>query len=141
MADNIFNVKGKGSLPVGVRGAMPVNPEEFARFLGLASWLMTMSKDHKDLAISELDTRILPAILLKQFRLIMKGKTPIAFLTWAMVSDDVLKRFKKSNQALDIRDWRSGKNLLIVDCVSPFGPGEKIKSEFLASMKPQNTTS
>lgn len=120
--------------PLGVGGSKAVEPDEFARYLGLASWLMTMSKDHKDLALKVLDERILPAILLKQFRLFSKGKMPIAFLTWAMVSDTVAERLNESGGMPELTEWRTGKNLVIVDCVSPFGPTETIKKEFLASM-------
>jgi len=121
--------------PLGIGGSASVNPDEFARYLGLASWLMTMSEDHNELALKVLDERILPAILLKQFRMFSKGKMPIAFLTWAMVSDAVAERLNQSGGTPELKEWRTGKNLIIVDCVSPFGPVEKIKKEFLASMK------
>ena len=121
--------------PFGLDGSPTLDPEEFGQYLGLASWLMTMSKNHRDLPIAFLDERVLPAILLKQFRLFRKGKVPIAFLTWASASEAAKKKFKARNAKPELMDWRSGNELIVVDCVSPFGPAEQIKSKFLEAMR------
>ncbi|MEE9454396.1 MAG: toxin-activating lysine-acyltransferase [Paracoccaceae bacterium] len=80
-------------------------------------------------------TAVDPAIFLKQFRLFVKGKQPIAFLTWAKVSSEVKAALEAGRRVeLDLKGWRSGPHLVVVDCISPFGPAEKIKEEFLKSM-------
>lgn len=126
--------KSEGMKPFGLDGSPALDPDEFGQYLGLASWLITMSKDHRDLPMAFLDERILPAILLKQFRLFRKGKAPIAFLTWATVSDAAQTKFETAGGKLDLMDWRSGSKLIVVDCVSPFGPTDKIKSKFLETI-------
>ncbi|NSX56903.1 toxin-activating lysine-acyltransferase [Parasulfitobacter algicola] len=123
------------SKPVGVAGSEALDPNSFGKFLGLASWLMSMSKAHRDLPISTLDERILPAILLKQFKLIKKETMPVAFLSWAMVSDEVKERMSKPDARIDLTEWRSGDNLILVECISPFAPAEKIKKDFLERMQ------
>ncbi|MBW3245452.1 toxin-activating lysine-acyltransferase [Epibacterium sp. DP7N7-1] len=118
--------------PLGVGGSKALKPDEFGVFLGLASWLMSMSEDHKEMPFSVLDDVVLPAILLKQFRLIRKNGTPIAFISWATVSDEIksaLDSGEKGKLAAD--EWRSGPNLVIVECVSPFAPTAIIKEHFL----------
>lgn len=127
--------KSEGMKPFGLDGSPALDPDEFGQYLGLASWLITMSKDHRDLPMTFLDERILPAILLKQFRLFRKGKAPIAFLTWATVSGAAQEKFEQSSGKPELMDWRSGSKLLVVDCVSPFGPEEKIKANFLETMR------
>jgi cytolysin-activating lysine-acyltransferase len=118
--------------PLGVGGSKALKPDEFGVFLGLASWLMSMSADHKHLPFSTLDDAVLPAILLKQFKLIRKDGTPVAFLSWATVSDEIkaaLDIGEKTKLAAD--EWRTGPNLFIVECVSPFAPAAVIKEHFL----------
>jgi cytolysin-activating lysine-acyltransferase len=121
--------------PVGVGGSKPLPPDEFGLILGLASWLMSMSKDHRDLPISTLDKRVLPGILLKQFKLIRKDKMPVAFISWATVSDEVKALLEgDKTYAPEITDWRSGRNLVIVECVSPFSPAAEVKQHFINGM-------
>ena len=121
--------------PLGVKGSAALDPNDFGKFLGLVTWLMSMSKDHKDLPIGSIDQRVLPAIVLKQFKLITKGKMPVAFVAWAMVSDEVKAQLEKGSGELDLKQWRSGKNLVVVECISPFAPAETVKSKFLNDMR------
>ena len=120
--------------PLGVQGSGALDPDQFSEVLGLASWLMSMSRSHRDLPISHLDTHILPGLFLKQFRLIRAKKMPAAFLTWATVSDEVANRLKGTADAPDLREWRSGPNVIVVDCVSPFTPADKVRDDFLAEV-------
>lgn len=117
--------------PVGVEDSAFLTSKDFSEALGQVTWLMTMSADHKQLPISVIDERILPAIVLKQFKVLTKGKMPIAFLAWATVSDEVQKKFEAGREALELKDWRSGDNLMVVECISPFGSAEVIKSGFI----------
>jgi cytolysin-activating lysine-acyltransferase len=122
--------------PLGLDGAKALDPAEFGQFLGIASWLMSMSKDHRDLPISSLDARVLPAILLKQFKIYQKGKMPIAFVSWALVSDAVQAQLARdAHYVMQPTDWRSGPHLVIVECVSPFAAAAEIRQQFLNSAK------
>ncbi|OED49144.1 hypothetical protein AB838_08080 [Rhodobacteraceae bacterium (ex Bugula neritina AB1)] len=106
----------------------------FASALGQAVWLMTISKEHRKLQIEEIEALVTPAVLLQQFKIYMKGKQPIAFLSWASVSDDVKARLDTGNKRLELHEWRSGSNIAIVECVSPFASAEDIKRQFLDNM-------
>lgn len=130
----------ESNAPVGVDGSETADSITFASYLGQVVWLMTASDEHKDKPFSMLERRVLPAILLKQFRLYSKGKQPIAFVSWATVSDEVRDKLASGKDGLDFPEWRCGDNLVIVECVSPFGPPDKIKDDFLKSMQenPEN---
>ncbi|UWR90345.1 toxin-activating lysine-acyltransferase [Phaeobacter inhibens] len=106
----------------------------FASAFGQAVWLMTISKDHRKLHIEEIEELVTPAVLLQQFKIYMKGKQPIAFLSWATVSDDVKARMDAGNRKLELHEWRSGPNIEIVECVSPFASTEEIKRQFLENI-------
>jgi len=118
--------------PTGVAGSKMVKPDEFGVFLGLASWLMSMSADHKNLPFTTLDDRVLPAIILKQFRISRRNGMPMAFISWASVSDEIKKDWKDGKKTkLEMAEWRSGPNLIVVECVSPFAPAAQVKAEFI----------
>lgn len=106
----------------------------FASSLGQAVWLMTVSKAHRDLPIREIEARVSPAVMLQQFRIYLKGKQPIAFLSWAAVSDEVKARFDAGNTTLAVHEWRSGPNIIIVECVSPYAEKVEIEKQFVASL-------
>ena len=109
-------------------------PETFGSAFGHAVWLMTMSNDHQERSIGSLKSGALNAFLLKQFKLYFKGKQPVAFVAWAMMSDKVQEKFN-NGELLELADWRSGHNLVVVDCVAPFSKIEDVEAEFLGEMK------
>ena len=86
--------------------------------------------------MSEIEEIVTPAVLLQQCKIYMKGKQPIAFLAWASVSDEVKTRFDGGDRRLKAEEWRSGTNIVIVECVSPFAKEEEVEAQFLASLKP-----
>ncbi|AUQ66365.1 toxin-activating lysine-acyltransferase [Phaeobacter inhibens] len=110
-----------------------VDAQTFASVMGQAVWLMTMSKDHRDLPIRTVEDLLSPAILLKQFKLYSQGKQPLAFLIWASVSDEVKARVDSGNKQLELADWRSGTNIIVVDCISPLHSAEPFIEKFMAS--------
>ena len=61
----------------------------FASSFGQSVWLMAASKAHQALLICDIERLVSPAILLHQFKIYSKGKQPIAFLSWASVSDEI----------------------------------------------------
>ena len=95
---------------------------------------MTVSKRHRDLKISVIEDVVTSAIVLQQFKLYSKGKQPVAFLAWAMVSDEVKERFEAGDHHLEPTDWRAGSNLIVVDCISPFSSREEVEKQFKASI-------
>ncbi len=113
----------------------PLEAQTFASALGQAVWLMTMDKAYRDLPIHEIEARVATPIFLQQFKVYQKGKQPVAFLTWAMVSDEVKERVETGEKRLELKDWRSGTNQVVVECVSPFGATNDIEDKFWASLK------
>ncbi|NQY74287.1 MAG: toxin-activating lysine-acyltransferase, partial [Candidatus Margulisbacteria bacterium] len=71
---------------------------------------------------------IIPPIALKQFRLFRQKKqnAPIAFVSWASVSEEVEERLLKGVVKLSPKDWNSGKNLWLIDVISPFASNKEI---------------
>lgn len=118
----------------GTPGPQQVNP------LAAAITLLLASPPHRHLFIADLEWRLLPAIASSQFRLITKDNRPLAFVTWAFLSDEIKERLKSAGGSnsgagrLKPEEWRSGKNHVIVDFVSPFITDEDEKKRMLASV-------
>lgn len=108
--------------------------QTFATVLGQAVWLMSMDPAYRDLPIKVIEGRLLPSILPRQFKLYSKGKQPVAFLTWALVNEgEELDREALTGN--DLKVWRSGSSVAVVDCVSRFNPGEGFVEMFLGEVK------
>ncbi|KZL22664.1 toxin-activating lysine-acyltransferase [Pseudovibrio sp. Ad37] len=112
-----------------------VDAQTFASTMGQAVWLMTMSEAHKELPIRVVEERIAPALLLRQFKLYSKGNQPVAFLVWASVNDEVKARIENGEKKLDVKEWRSGNNIVVLDCISPFNPAAVFEQKFLSELK------
>lgn len=108
-----------------------VDAQTFGSVMGQAVWLMTMSKAHRDLPIHTVEHLISPAILLKQFRLYSQGKQPVAFLVWASVSDEIKAQIEGGDKKLELPDWRSGPNIVVLECISPLHPPQTFIDKFL----------
>ena len=108
------------------RATVSVDARTFGSALGQAVWLMTINKRYRDRPIREIEALVATPILLRQFKIYSKGKSPVAFLSWASVSDAV-KAKAEAGAPLALEDWRSGASLVVVDVVSPFEEAEGVQ--------------
>ncbi len=122
-------------------GGKSVDAQTFGSALGQAVWLMTMDPKYRDLPIREVETRVAMPIFLQQFKIYLRGKQPVAFLSWALASEEVKAKIESSETALELKDWRSGKHLVIVDCVSPFGDPSVFKQNLSDQIEHENKKS
>lgn len=111
-----------------------MDAETFGSTLGNAAWLMTMDKQYRERPIREIEALIATPILLRQFKLYSKDNQPVGFLTWASVSDAVKEKVE-TGAPLELADWRSGDNLVVVDVVSPFNPPDVLRDRFMQGAK------
>jgi len=116
-------------------GTMLASSETFATALGHATWLAATSREHREKPISWLEEFVFPALAMKQFKLYFKGKQPVALLIFAFVSDEVKERWEKDRTMPKLTDWRSGKNVIVLECVSPFAERQVVIDEFMGSGK------
>lgn len=113
-----------------------IDQKTFASVFGQAVWLMTMSNDHREFKVKELDARLAAPILLRHFKLYSKEDKPVAFLTWAGVSHEVKSKYEAGGVTLALEDWRSGPNLIVVDVIAPFSKDADIRARFFADVEP-----
>ena len=92
-----------------------------AQVLGEIAWLMTQSPRHKAIPLGDLEWLVMPALLLRQFRIFYKGEQPVGVALWALADDLVAKRIDAGDTRLAAVEWKSGSNMRIIDIVAPFG--------------------
>ena len=117
-----------GVAPQSAPGAEPP-PKTVSQVLGEITWLMTQSPRHKSIPLGDLEWLVMPAILLKQFRMFYKGEQPVGVALWALVDDLVAKRIDAGEKRLAAVEWKSGTNMRILDVVAPFGAEGEMREQ------------
>jgi cytolysin-activating lysine-acyltransferase len=131
-AGDVLRVAGS-SLGEGSRAATAVRerdalpPKTVSQVLGEITWLMTQSPRHKAIPLGDLEWLLMPAILLRQFRIFYKGLQPVGVALWALADDLVAKRIDAGDNRLSAVEWKSGSNLRVVELVAPFGGEAEIR--------------
>src|SRR2546422_5046513 len=100
--------------------AATTRPDQ-ASLLGQVAWLMMQSPVHRHLFLADLEYRVAPPLMLQQFRLYRRDNVPVAFVSWALLTEEVEKRVQSGAWRLQPADWRSGDRLWVVDLVAPHG--------------------
>jgi cytolysin-activating lysine-acyltransferase len=101
------------------RDALPA--KTVSQVLGEITWLMTQSPRHKAIPLGDLEWLLMPAILLRQFRIFYDGQQPVGVALWALVDEMVAKRVDANDKRLTAVEWKSGVNMRIIDIIAPFG--------------------
>lgn len=104
--------------------------------LGPIAWLMMQQAAHRHAFIADLEWRILPPLVLDQAKLYMKDNMPLAFASWARLSDDVAGRYRMPPYRLAPGEWKSGNDIWIVDIIAPFGGGADVLKDLRESVFP-----
>src|SRR2546428_5091239 len=100
--------------------AATTRPDQ-ASLLGQVAWLMMQSPVHRHLFLADLEYRVAPPLMLQQFRLYRRDNVPVAFVSWALLTEEVEKRVQSGAWRLQRADWRSGDRLWGGDLVAPPG--------------------
>lgn len=101
--------------------------------LGQAVWLMMRMPQYRHVFLADLEWMVLPAILLKQYRLFHADNRVVAFAAWAYLSEAVEQRLQAPNPRLAPADWKSGDRLWLIDLHAPFGHQELALKELRAT--------
>lgn len=110
-------------------------PKTVSQVLGEITWLMTQSPRHKSIPIGDLEWLLMPAILLKQFRIFYKGEQPVGVAVWALVDEIVAKRIDAGDRRLTAVEWKSGTSMRVIDVVAPFGAEAEMREQ-VAALRP-----
>jgi cytolysin-activating lysine-acyltransferase len=111
------------------RGQTGPPPKTVAQVLGEIAWLMTQSPRHKAIPLGDLEWLLMPAILLRQFRIFYQGEQPVGVALWALADDLVTKRIDAGDTRLAAVEWKSGTNMRTIELVAPFGGEAEMREQ------------
>ena len=117
---------GEGD-PTAAREPAALPAKTVSQVLGEITWLMTQSPRHKAIPLGDLEWLLMPALLLRQFRIFYSGQQPVGVALWALVDEMVAKRIDAGDNRLSAVEWKSGSNMRIVELVAPFGGEAEIR--------------
>lgn len=97
-------------------------PWNEAQAFGSAVWLWMHSEAHRAAPLHALNALLLPAIRHRRFVLACENGRPVAYCSWADLSEEAERRYLAS-PAVCMRDedWTSGERTWVLDWVAPFG--------------------
>jgi cytolysin-activating lysine-acyltransferase len=97
--------------------------------LGAVAWLMMQQSSTRHTLLSELEWRVMPALVVDQAKLYLRDDAPLAYVSWARLSESAATRYAKPPHHLASGDWKSGEHNWIIDLCTPFGGGSDIIQE------------
>lgn len=108
----------------GARQALALLP-----VLGHVTWLMLQQGATRNTLLGDLEWRVMPPLLLKQARVHMQGDAPLAYVSWALLSEEAAMRYRAAPHRLAAADWKSGDQVWLVDLFTPFGGAQELLKE------------
>jgi cytolysin-activating lysine-acyltransferase len=94
--------------------------------LGPVAWLMMAGPTTRHTLISELEWRVMPPLALDQAKLYLQNETPVAFASWAKLSEVAAQRYRQAPHHLTPADWNSGSQIWLIDVFTPFGGAQEL---------------
>ena len=104
--------------------------------LGTVSWLMLAGPATRHTLLSDLEWRVMPALVLNQAKIYLREEVPVAYISWARLSPDVARRFRCPPHRLAPADWKSGEELWLVDVLAPFGGIQEVMRDLRENVLP-----
>lgn len=101
------------------------NKDNFT-ILGKISWIWSFSPLHKDWPVSIMAINVIPAILHRQYYILMENDLPVAYCSWARLNLQNEVKYIKNTNSLSPDDWNSGDRNWFIDWVAPFGHNNQL---------------
>ena len=104
--------------------------------LGAVSWLMMQQSATRHTLLSELEWRVMPPLILDQAKLFLRENAPVAYVSWALLSDEVAMRYQAAPHHIAGGDWQSGDQIWLIDLCAPFGGAQEVMKDLRESVFP-----
>lgn len=104
--------------------------------LGPVTWLMMQQAATRHALVSELEWRVMPALMLDQAKLYLKEQAPVGFASWAFLSQEAAQRYQKAPHTLAMTDWTSGEQVWLIDVFAPFGGAQDLLKDLRSKLFP-----
>lgn len=104
--------------------------------LGAVAWLMLQQSSTRNSLLADLEWRVMPALVLGQAKLYMREQAPLAYVSWAKLSEDVAQRYRQAPHHLAAGDWKCGEQIWLVDILAPFGGAQELLADVRQNVFP-----
>lgn len=102
--------------------------------LGAVAWLLMQQSSTRHTLLSELEWRVMPPLVIDQAKLYLSDEAPVAYVSWARLSDAAAERYRSLPHHLASNDWKSGDHNWLIDLCTPFGGGSDIIQELRSTV-------
>jgi cytolysin-activating lysine-acyltransferase len=109
------------------------------QMIGSITHLMLNSSLHQKYPISAIAERFVPSLIHNQFRYYEINGSPIGFVNWAWLTDEIEEKYKTAKYVLNLDEWRGGKNLWFPEFIAPFGHARFIVKDLRTNIFPKGT--
>lgn len=88
--------------------------------------LMSSSDFYCRYSVEQVVRTIFPPLHLKQHTGIVENGRLVAWCSWAFMSEDKKQQFMTAEYRVQPADWRSGKELVFMDFIAPYGHARQL---------------
>ncbi len=93
--------------------------------LGYIAGLFSNSKYHVKASIGHFMASVVPALRYNQFKIFFSGFRPVAYVSWALLSDEVQEKYKSGTHTLMMDEWKSGDSVWLAEFVVPYSQKDR----------------
>lgn len=115
------------------------SPQQRLQMIGSITHLMMSSPLHRKYNISDIAERFVPALIHNQFRYYEINGSPIGFVNWAWLTDELEQKFMTGQYVLNLDEWQGGSNLWFPEFIAPFGHARLIVKDLRTNILPKGT--
>ena len=83
--------------------------------------LMNLSEIHRRFTVADIHRLVYPPIINDQYKLYHEDDKPVAYASWAYLSEEVRVKYLSRLGTFRADEWRSGTELWFIDFIAPFG--------------------
>jgi len=94
-------------------------PHTVSHMFGEIVWLMSQSPKHKHYSLADLEWMVMPALLLRQYRLFHDEGRPVGAALWAFLSEEAEAKFSEKPLRLRPDEWKSGDRCWVIELIAP----------------------
>ncbi|MGK7879725.1 MAG: toxin-activating lysine-acyltransferase [Crocosphaera sp.] len=113
--------------------------QERLQLIGSITHLMMSSELHLSYQIVDIAERFIPSLIHNQFRYYEMNGSPIGFVNWAWLRDEIEEKFMTGDYVLKVDEWQGGKKLWFPEFIAPFGHARYIIRDLRTNVLPKGT--
>ncbi len=116
-----------------------VSVQKRLQMIGSITHLMMSSALHRSYNISDIAERFVPSLIHNQFRYYEINGSPIGFVNWAWLTDEIEQQYRSGQYVLNLDEWQGGNNLWFPEFIAPFGHARFIVKDLRTNILPKGT--